>query len=196
MANDMKRCRICLRQRSVRFRMHPIPEKSSVAIEIFLCTRIKIDLPAIICSTCTNDLKVATRFRLNAVKADVFYKKEMTKDSKIVEIKKEQQESSIKLQLDGFEKVDVDSFQDTETVAEVATRTEDKRVKKRKKVDDLDEVDVQCRQCNKSFKKSYIKRHINRAHSDRQQHQSKPKPAFTNDNDSDSLLYCEVGNAA
>jgi uncharacterized C2H2 Zn-finger protein len=217
MAKSSRRCRICLNPEGPQKsgKMSPIFEKTNVAIEIFQVTQIKIieqaNLPALICRQCSNDLVIATRFRSNAVKADNFFR-EFTKENgqKVIKDEGESASRNIKTEppeyeemgkiemiatsSDGFENVDVDSYHEDaaeEEEEEVITHVQ-RRKRKRVDLDDAftPDADVKCSHCDKTFKRSYIKRHFNRAHSNQVRNQQKKQQPVINEEA--SSLYCEV----
>lgn len=201
MSEGQRRCRICLQiensQKSAK--MSSIFDKSNIAVDIYLCTQIKIvetsNSAALICENCSNDLKIAKRFRTNAVKADNYFKQHFNVIKIEQKIKSEPDEVNSEIfanaevllerSSDSFENVDVDFYQDEipEEIAKV-----EKSSKKRKYEEK--EVDVKCNYCNKLFKKSYIKRHLKRAHADR----DREKKPVTNDDDDVDPNYCQVSS--
>ncbi|KAG5680841.1 hypothetical protein PVAND_010322 [Polypedilum vanderplanki] len=177
--------------------MSSIFETSNIARDIFLCTQIKIIeniiMPALICIDCLNDLKVAIRFRSNVIKAQKFFEENICNPTvKNEDSSEERIETNIKTEPlddydimhnildvsnDGFENVNVEPFQEIEIV-----KRQDKSSKERK------ESSVEkCVYCNKSFKKSYIKRHHSRAHPQKSQNHHQ----IVNEEDNSSL-FCKI----
>lgn len=197
MNNELRMCRICSKTYDCDEKMINIFENDNVALNIFLCTQIKIieinDLAALICSSCLTELSMAINFRNNAIKSDAYFRSQLRlpefnawDEQNNVKIENNQNDRRIKIEpvdtnlsflhsvdllletnLAQFENVNVNPFDENIRISQKKKRTK-KIVYDTDKLSSNDRNFLKCKYCEKSFKlQGYLTRHLTRTHSDR-----------------------------